>query len=303
MFKIGQQGIVFEAPGGGAPGGEGGGAAHPVEAPWASAEGVWNVGEGDTAQPWHATIPEEAARQHVEAKGYKNPAELALANFNLTKLQRGDPTVVGLPGDDATPEQLGEFYGRLGRPDAPEGYEFNFADGVTVDDGMMEFARSTFHEAGLSPKQAQLVADKWNEFASQQNEGFQTTLTETNDAEIADLTTRWGADLDKNKAAGQRAVQALGLAPELIEKVENQIGSAAIVELLASIGRKSDEGGFTTSAQGGDPNNPDTMTKEQAAAKITELQADAEFQKKYTDRNHPGHKDALDLMQRVFARA
>jgi len=303
MFKIGQQRIVFDAPGEGAPGGEGVGAAHPVVAPWAASEGVWNIGEGDTAQPWHATIPEEAARQHVEAKGYKNPAELALANLNLTKLQRGDPTVIGMPGEDATPEQMGEFYGRLGRPDAPEGYEFQFAEGVTANEDMVTFARSAFHEAGLSPKQAQLVADKWNEFAGQQLEGSQTAMTEANDAELASLTTRWGADLDKNKAAGHRAIQALGLSPELIEKIEQSVGSAPIVELLASIGRKSDEGGFTTSAQSGDPNNPDTMDKPQAAAKIAALQGDAEFQKKYTDKNHPGNREAVDLMQRLFARA
>jgi len=304
MFKIGQQRMVFEAPGEGAPGGGApDAAAHPVEAPWAAADGVWSFGEGEAVKPWHAAIPEDEARQHVEAKGYKNPAELALANYNLTKLQRGDPTVVGLPGPDATPEQMGEFYGKLGRPAEPAGYEFQFGEGVQVDDTMMEFARSTFHEAGLSPQQAQLVADKWNEFAGQQSEGFQTQVTEANDAELADLATRWGADLDKNKAAGQRAVKALGLAPELIEKVEQNIGSAGIVELLASIGRKSDEGGFTNSSQGGDPNNPDTMDKAQAAARIAELQSDDEFQKKYTDRNHPGNRDAVDLMQRLFARA
>ena len=301
MFKIGQLGIVFEAPdagGGGTPP-----AAHPVEAPWSGAEGVWSLGEGDAAQPWHATIPEEGARQHVEAKGYKNPAELALANYNLTKLQRGDPTVIGLPGADATPEQMGEFYGKLGRPDAPEGYEFNFAEGVTPDDTMVQFARSTFHEAGLTPKQAQLVADKWNEFAMGQNEATQTQISEQNEQELTALQTKWGADLDKNKAAGQRAMEALGIDADLVNRVEQQIGSAAVVELLATIGRKSDEGGFTTSPAGGDPNNPETMTKEQASAKITELSSDADFQKKYIDKNHPGHKDAVDMMQRLYARA
>lgn len=303
LIKIGQKLIAFDAAGEGGSGGAGG-SAHPVEAPWTSAEGgMWNLGEGETAQPWHATIPEDKARAHVEAKGYKNPAELALANYNLTQLQRGDPTVIGLPGTDATPEQMNEFYGRLGRPDAPEGYEFNFAEGVRVDDGMMSFARSTFHEAGLTPAQAQLVADKWNAYVAEANETSQTQITQQNDNELQELQTRWGADLEKNKAAGQRAMQALEVPPELVEKVEQSIGSAAIVELLAHIGRKSDEGGFTTSNQGGDPNNPDTMTKEQAAAKITELQSDKEFQAKYTDRNHPGHKDAVDFMQRLFARA
>lgn len=310
MFMIGQQRIVRNAPDGGTggtggEGGEGGtgGAAHPVAAPWEGAEGVWNVGEGENAKPWYATIPEEGARQHIEAKGYKTPAELALANYNLTKLQRGDPTVIGLPGDDATPEQMSEFYERLGRPAEPAGYEFKFDEGVKVDDSMLEFGRSAFHEAGLTPKQAQIVADKWNEFAASKTEELQGQTAQQNDAELDALKSAWGEDLDKNKAAGQRAMQALGIKPELVEKIEQNIGSAAIVELLATIGRKSDEGGFTNSDQGGDPNNPETMSKEQAAAKITALQGDAEFQKKYTDRNHPGHKDAVEFMQRLFARA
>ena len=301
-FKIGQPIIAREAPGEGSGGGAGGeGAAHPV-APWSEAEGVWNVGEGETAQPWFATIPEQEARQHIEAKGYKNPAELALANYNLTKMQRGDPSVVGIPGDDAAPEDWNAFYGKLGRPEAPEGYEFQFGEGVQADDTMVEFARNTFHEAGLTPKQAQLVADKWNEFAAQQGEGIQSQIAETNDQEIAELQTRWGAELDKNKAAGQRAVQALGLSSELVERVENQIGSAAIVELLASIGRKSDEGGMLNGDQGGDPNNPATMSKEQAQQKVAQLQGDAEFQAKYTDPHHPGHKDAVQMMERLFAK-
>lgn len=302
MFKIGHQGIVFDAAGEGA-GGGGDAGAHPVEAPWASAEGVWSFGEEGSEQPWHAAIPEEDARKHVEAKGYKDPAELALANYNLTKLQRGDPTVIGVPGADATPEQMSEFYNKLGRPAEPEGYEFKFDEGTSVNDAMVEFARTTFHEAGLTPSQAQLVADKWNEFTAQQSEGFQAQITEQNDTELKALEAKWGADLDKNTAAGRRAVEALGLDAELIGKVEQNIGSAAVVELLATIGRKSDEGGFATSAQGGDPNNPDAMSKEQASAKITELQSDQEFQKKYTDANHPGHKDAVDFMQRLFARA
>lgn len=306
MFKTGQQGIVFNEPnegGGGQTPAPAGGAAHPVEAPWASADGVWNLGEGEAAKPWYSAIPEEGARAHIEAKGYKNPAELALANLNLTKLQRGDPTVIGVPGTDATPEQMGEFYKALGRPDAPDGYEFKFDESVKVDDGMMAFAKSAFHEAGLTPAQAQAVADQWNAFAAEQSEGFQTQLTEANDAELQALQSKWGGDLAKNQAAGLRAMQALDLAPELVEKIEQNIGSAAIVELLANLGRKSDEGGFTTSAQGGDPNNPETMTKDQAASKIGALRSDDEFQKKYTDANHPGHKAAVDMMQRLYARA
>ena len=228
--KIGHRWISFDAAGEGGSGAAGGaGGAHPVPAPWAAAEGVWTLGEGDGAQPWYSTIPEEAARQHVEAKAYRNPAELALANYNLTKLQRGDPTVIGLPGEGATPEDWQAFYGKLGRPETPEGYEFKFADGVQADPKMLEWGKTAFHEVGLTPTQAQALADTWNAFAAEQMGAGDTAFAQQNDQELGALETRWGADLQKNKAAGQRVVQALGLSADLLTRVESHIGAAPLV--------------------------------------------------------------------------
>lgn len=305
--KIGHRYISFDAAnegGSGAAGGTGGaGDAHPITAPWAAAEGVWTLGEGEQAKPWYSTIPEEAARQHIEAKAYRNPAELALANYNLTRLQRGDPSVIGVPGENATPEDWNAFYGKLGRPETPEGYEFQFGDDVKTDPAMVEWGKKAFHDVGLTPKQAQALAEKWNQFAAEQTGAGNAAFTQQNDQELAALETKWGADLQKNKAAGQRVVQALGLSADLLDRVESHIGAAPLVELLALIGRKTDEGGFMNGNGGGDPNAPENMSKEQAASRIAQLQADAEFQKKYTDKNHPQNKEAVDLMVRLFARA
>ena len=168
---------------------------------------------------------------------------------------------------------------------------------------MLEWGKKAFHEVGLSPKQAQALAEKWQTFVGEQNTTAAGAVGVQNDTELAALETKWGADLAKNKAAGQRVVQALGLPSELMDRVEAQIGAAPLVELLAMIGRKSDEGSFTAGGGNGDPNNPETMTKEAAASKIAQLQGDQEFQKKYTDKNHPGHSAAVDMMMRLFARA
>lgn len=300
LFSLAMMPMILregEGTGGGA-GGEGG----TVEAPWAGAEGVWTLGEGEAAKPWHTTIAEDSVRSHVEAKGYKNPAELAMANYQLNKLQRGDPTVIGMPDKDATPEQMSEFYGKLGRPDAPDGYEFKFGEDVKVDDGLMQFARTAFHEAGLTPAQAQAVADKWNEYSAQGSSTLQDQIAEQNTQELTALTEKWGADLEKNKAAGQLAVKALGADEALLSKVENQIGSAALVELMALIGRKSDEGTLTGGGGGGDPALPENMSKEQAQARIDELRGDEAFDKKYNDANHPEHKDAVAMLTRLYAR-
>lgn len=300
MFrKIGQITIARE---GADLGGGGGGPAHPIDAPWTGSEGMWNIGEGDAAQPWFNSIPEGEARDHIAAKNYANPGELALANFNLTKLQRNDGTVVSLPGKDAGDEAWNAFHTAMGRPETAEGYELNFGDSVKADEGMVQFGKELFFEMGLSGDRAQGAADKWNSFVQQSNEAVTTKLAEDNQNALDTLATTWGADLEANKAAGQRVVQSLGLPEDVMSKLDDSIGTAAVVQLLATIGRKSDEGGFTSGGGNGDPNDPASMTKEQAASKIASLGEDKDFQAKFTDKNHPGHGEAVKLMERLYSR-
>src|SRR5690606_25514379 len=149
-----------------------------------------------------------------------------LANYNLTRLQTGDPTIVPLPPKDATPEQLQEFHRKIGAPEQPDGYNevLTFGDDVKVDPNMIEFGKKAFHEAGLTPTQAKAVAEAWNKFATEQNAQFLEQDNTVNTQELDALKSKWGADLDKNKAAGQRVVQSLGLSNELIERVEGSIG-------------------------------------------------------------------------------
>lgn len=303
-WKFGQ--IAFNAEGGSGGGTTeppaSGATEHPVSAPW-GAEGVWNIGEGDAAKPWWSALPDEVARKHVEAKQYANPAALALANYNLTRLQTNDPNVVDLPGAQADQAAWDAFYTKLGRPESADKYDLKF-EGVTVDDNMVTFGKEMFHKMGLSNAKAQEAADMWNKFVADSNAATLQAQTQQNDADLTALQTRWGAELDANKADGKRAVEALGLSADIVGKIEANIGSAAIVELLATIGKKTREGGgiIVPPAQF-DPNNPATMTKEQAAARITELQADATFQAKYADAKHPEHAAALKQMEQLFAKA
>lgn len=308
MFrKTGQ--IVFNAEGGSGggaptptPGSEG--SAHPVAAPWAGAQGMWTFGDGDAAKPWYESIPEPEAREHVKSKAYANPAELALANYNLTKMQRNAGDVVTIPGKDATPETIKEFQRKLGVPDTVDGYNetLKFENGVQVDEAFLKWGKEAFLKHGVTPTQAKGLADDWNTYVAERNGTALEADRAANERDLNDLQTRWGNELEQNKAAGNRAVKALGLSNQLIERIEANIGSAAIVELLATIGRKSDEGGFMNGNNSGDPNDPANMSKEQASARIKELQGDAEFGKKYTDPKHPGHADAVKMMERLFAR-
>lgn len=279
------------------------GAEHPVAAPWVSIDNAWKIGEGDKAVDWWDTIPEEKVREHVKAKGYKNPAQLAMGNYNLTQLQTGTAKdVITLPPEGAKPEEIDAFYTKLGRPESKDKYELKMPDGVTPDPQFVEFGKDIAFKLGLNPKQAQMLADEWNGFAGKTNEGAITQQQEANAQALAALQTKWGADLEANKAAGLRVMQSLGLPDATVSAIEGSIGSAALVELLAMIGRKSDEGKFV-SGGGSSVDNPSTMTQAQAQSTITALQGDETFLAKYRDAKHPEHKASVDRMLALQERA
>lgn len=271
--------------------------------PWSNVEGVYTIGEGEAAKPWWEGIKEEPIRDYIKEKNYANPYEAAAAAWNANKLNKLTPDIEAFVTNKATPEQEANVFKLLGRPESSDKYDFKVPQGVTVDDGLMKFGKDLFFSLGLSPARAQAAFDKWQEFATATNAAANEGIRADNDKGLEDLTKRWGPELEANRAAGHRAVQALGLSNELIQSVENNIGSAAIVELLAAIGKKTGEGGFKAGGNQTDPNDPNTMSKEQAALRIKALQADPEFSKKYTDKNAEGHKEALALMEKLFAKA
>lgn len=288
-----------DAPGGTPPGDV---TAHPVVAPWAAtAEGPWKVGEAGKEQEWWNTIPEPEAREHVKVKGYKNPAELALANYSLTKMQRGSSDVISLPPKDADENTLNDFYTKLGRPAKPEDYTIKMPDGVTPDENMLTFGKSMFHKMGATPAQAQRGVDMWNQYVQEQNTKAIEDAQKANAEALTALEATWGAQLNENRAAGERVIRALGLSEAKMEAIEAHIGAAPLVELLAEIGKRSGEGKLLGGAGGGDPNDPANMTKEQAQAKITQLRGDTEFNKAYLDSKHPGHADAVARMAKLYA--
>lgn len=276
----------------------------PVAAPWAGVtEGPWKLGEAGKEREWWDSIPEDKVREHVKAKGYKTPAELAMGNYSLTKLQTGATDVVNIPGPNATQNDWDAFYHKMGRPATANDYDLKFGEGVQVDDKMVGFGKELFHKMGLSNTKANEAASAWNEFVAKQNADAIEAANKANTEALAKLELEWGADLETNRAAGERVIKAIGLPEDMMNAVEGAIGVAPLVQMLAMIGRKSDEGAFLGGGNRGDPNDPANMTKEQAQSKINELNADNAFQSKYTDKNHPEHKQAVDFMQKLFMKA
>ncbi|RTL04986.1 hypothetical protein EKK58_09270 [Candidatus Dependentiae bacterium] len=277
----------------------------PAETPWAGAKDMYTIGEGDKARPWYEGIAEDPVRELMKAKGYKNPNEVAMAYHNLNKLQNNAPDAMVIPKDAKDKEGWDKVYTKLGRPETIDKYpEFKTAEGREADANLMKLGKEIFFELGASPDKAQAMVDKWENFVTETQKSMVEADRVKNETEIAELEKKWGGELEANKAAAIRVMKSVGIPNELLTKVEGNIGAAGVVELLAMIGKASSEGSFKGSGNGGgDPNDPNTMTPEQAQARITALNADKDFQAKYTDKKNPEHKTALELMEKLHARA
>jgi len=309
--RFGHRVQVMYAPADGAGGaaaaatGEGGGVPPPavttppvtgevVVAPWAeSKDQPYSIG----GKPWWDAIQEEPVRELISQKAYKTPADLALAYHSLNKTFSGNHVL--LPGENADEATMNDFFTKLGRPDAAEKYDIKLPENAEVDEGLLQFGKSIAFKLGLPPKMAQTMVDTWQQFATENNEQIAKAEREYNDTQVAEVKTKWGGEFDKNVAAGNRVTKALGLEAATLTAIEKSMGAAPLLDLLARIGRASDEGKLTAGGSGGGTaENP-----QNAAAEIARLQGDGDFQKKYLDKNHPEHKDAVDKMAQLFAKA
>ena len=113
-------------------------------------------------------------------------------------------TAIKLPGEDATDEEWGKFYDRLGRPassndyglskDIPEGLDFN-------EEFYNEFTREIY-TAGLSKKQATKIYNWYNnksaEMAKDIDARIQASYKKSVDDAVASLKKEWGTDYQQN---------------------------------------------------------------------------------------------------------
>ena len=150
-----------------------------------------------------------------------------------------------MPGKDATPEEWAAFYGQLGRPETPEGYELPLPEG---DDGA--FAKEMapiLHKHGVTAAQAKGLAEDWNAMAQAQQAQAQAAeaqriaaLDSKNRAEAAELANEWGQANEANMHFAKLAVGQFfpkEKAAGIISAIESQVGYKETIKFLYGIGK------------------------------------------------------------------
>lgn len=254
---------------------------------------------GEGAATWLGSDVPEGMDSFVANKGWKSGVEAVTSYQNLEKLMGADKAgrTVVLPGEGATPDELNAFYNRLGRPEEPAGYDIPLPEGMEQSD-FADWARGTFHEAGVSAEAAKLVTEKYNEFAAQSMEQSQQAY----EAQVAEDTTalqrEWGAAYEEKVAGAKAAAREFGLTDDQVTRMEGALGFADLMRFMSNVGSKLGEatfheGGGDRQATGG------LMTPAEAQVALNGLNSDPKFMEAWLDKSHPGHKDAMERKARL----
>ena len=174
------------------------------------------------------TALDEDTRKTAEAKGWKSPADPAKAYVSLYQdYSKKTANAIALPAADAPPEAWNEIYTKLGRPETPEGYEYSLPKDVPpdlpYDQTLAVNSKQWAHEAGLSPKQAQVLHDKFAVFQAQNYQQHFQAVEDRAAKAHETLTKAWGPegseDYKRNHELANRALRNMG-GEELISELK-----------------------------------------------------------------------------------
>lgn len=221
----------------------------------------------------------------LSAKKYPDAEHALKAHWGLERMMGADKAgrTVMLPKDENDADGWKSLSQRLGVPEKPEDYKLPIPQGA--DDGFAKTASAWFHEAGVPPRMANFVANKWNEYIAGEVQKGEAADKAESEKQMTALRQEWGHEFDAKAELGRRGfaefAKQFGLDDKAaLDRAESVLGSANLVKFFAGIGSLNAESQF---AGGGAPGNfrmsvndaqreIDQITAERTAGKINDYQ-------------------------------
>lgn len=249
--------------------------------------------------PWYSGIQDAELRGWSENKNFATPDAAMAAYRNLEQVfgaEKAGNTVV-LPKDGAEPQELDDFYNRLGRPESADKYELEIGD--NADQDFVGWFKSKAHERGLTQKQAAQFAKDYQDYSVARAEAAHADGTAKLESEIEALDKEWGAAREQKFQLGRNAAKEFGMDVETIDRLQDVLGYTRTMKFFADIGQKIGEGSGVADA-GSRSGTFETMTPEAATVRIGELMADKDWAAAYTGGSRV-HLDQMSRLQRMAA--
>ena len=221
----------------------------------------------------------------------------SLNNFNnmedLLKSYKHAQSLVGadkipVPNKHATEEDWNEVFKRLGAPEKPEDYKYDFKDQEMDSQQVSEFNK-TAHKLGLLPKQAEGLIKYYNEMNGNKAASEEDAAAQGQLATETELKKEFGPQFSKRlDQAKKLAVNSLG--SDFLENTYLKDGSRLgdnlnVIKAFSQLADKLSEDEIIK----GD--GSEYMTAKDLEKEINELTQEGSA---YWSKTHPNHKKSVD---------
>lgn len=244
-----------------------------------------------------ATLPEDV-RNEPSLRNFRDVGDLAKGYVNAQKL-------IGtrrVPAPDAnwTDQQWSDFYSQVGRPETADKYtlpQVQLEEGLTVDKDKVLKIQQHLHKLGLSDKQFRGVMEYYfgtlNDAAKAEKNARDASRSQAEQS----LKAEWGPKYDAQVELARATLSKFG-DEEFVKHMEaTGIGNdPRLIKMLQKVGSMMLED--SSRRGGGDPNFL-VNDRSKALQEIENKKSDPEFMRAYGDKNHPGHKAAVDIWMRL----
>jgi len=250
---------------------------------------------------WRDSIPEDV-RGHRSLEHIHDIGALAKSYVHAQSMIGADK--IALPGKSATDEDYRQIFQRLGLPETSEGYEIthNIPEGEQTDQGMVDWFASAAHEAGLTQRQAQALANQWNQKAIEGAQADQLDYESYVGEVERELRTEYGPAYTDALNLGNDVIDQFGDAEflELPLADGTLMGdNPQVIRLLANIGSYIAEKVGEDTIIGAKSTN--AMTPIEIERKIEELQAKGSPYWDIKSSHRPSYvKQVNELMEMLY---
>jgi len=244
-------------------------------------------------------IPEDL-RNDPSLQDIKDVTGLAKGYVHAQRMVGSDK--VAIPGKDAPDSDWDTVYNKLGRPETMDGYKLpEFKDDhpakefVPSEEQVGKF-QDVAHKLGLTQSQFAGLMDWYPQLQQEMAEAANAETNAQREQSEAALKKELGNAYDEYVQNGVKAAKEFG-GDEFVQLLEDTgLGNhPTVVKALGEAGKALAE-----DKMAGSPFRGFSKSPEQAQREIGDLRLDAEFNKAYSDSNHPGHRDAVERMNQLY---
>ena len=193
---------------------------------------------------WKSSV-EEGLRTHPSLEKFKSPGEVFKSYIELEKYTGSKGVIV--PGEKATPEEIGKFYNSLGRPEKADGYKLSPLTGLHPEVDMSPEGEAGFkafmHKHGIPQREADGIRkDYYTTMSQSLVKRDEEMMTKKHSAETA-LRQEWGADYGTKLSQASQLVEKFG--GEGAREAFGELGNnPAVLKTLGNIAKHFNEDTF-----------------------------------------------------------